>query len=168
MEFRVCTKEVVIYVLFYKQPNYKIKNNTLCTCFANLTALFPLLKVGKFHSENFSASKVGQNRLGRNLRRNTEPAAGEGLRLNYGYGKARPQRMVTVTCSSVVHRCTYTLHYTVHRVSSGNMNCSGIIIRVIRVALRPGPFKGAEWRAEGVQKDSLLLCLHTPRRFALD
>lgn len=162
MEFKVCTKEVCIYVLFYKQPNYKIKNyNTLCTCFANFSALFPLLKVGKLHSENFSASKVGQNRLGRNLRRNTEPAAGEGLRLTYGYGKARPQRMVTVTC-------TYTLHYTVHRVNSGNMNCSGIIIRVIRVALRPGPFKGAEWRAEGVQKDSLLLCLHTPRRFALD
>lgn len=161
----------ISYVLFYKQPNYKIKNYTLCTCFANFAALFPLLKVGiatKFHSENFSASKVGQNRLGRNLRRNTEPAAGEGLRLTYGYGKAGPQRMVTVTCSSVVHRCTYTLHYTVHRVSSGNMNCSGIIIRVIRVALRPGPFKGAEWRAEGVQKDSLLLCLHTLRRFALD
>lgn len=54
----------------------------------------------KFYSENFSASKVGQNRLGRKQRGNTVPAAGEGLRLTYGYGKARPQRMVTVTCSA--------------------------------------------------------------------
>lgn len=114
-------RSIYWYVLFYKQPNYKIKNYTLCTCFANFAALFPLFKVGKatkFHSENFSASKVGQNRLGRNLRRNTEPAAGEGLRLTYGYGKAGPQRMVTVTCSSVVHRCTYTLHSTLHRTPS--------------------------------------------------
>lgn len=114
MEFNVCTKEVFIYVLFYKQPNYKTKNYIRCA-HASQTSLhfFPLLKVGKakmFHSENFSASKVGQNRLGRNLGRNTEPAAGEGLRLTYGYGKARPQRMVTVTCSSVVQRCT--LHST--------------------------------------------------------
>lgn len=101
--------------MFYFINNQIIKQRTIRCAHASQISLhfFPLLKVGKatkFHSENYLASKVGQNRLGRNLGRNTEPAAGEGLRLTYGYGKARPQRMVTVTCSSVVQRCT--LHRT--------------------------------------------------------
>lgn len=107
------------YVLFSKQRTFLNKElYTLYYCWAH--APQTSLQVGevtKFYSENFSASKVGQNRLGRKQRGNTVPTAGEGLRLTYGYGKARPQRMVTVTCSAY-YTGVLTLYTTLHRTPS--------------------------------------------------